>query len=45
LFGGRYENTEALEALADEPMPHAPSPKLVSLTMRGMKSAEPAQKV
>ncbi len=40
LFGGRYSNPEAMESLAEEPMPHAPAAKLVSLTMRGVKSAE-----
>jgi len=43
LLGGRYENPEALEALDQEELPHAPSQKLVTLTMRGVKSAEQTQ--
>jgi hopanoid biosynthesis associated radical SAM protein HpnH len=35
-----YTNPEALEALRDEPMPRVPTGKLVSLTMRGVKSSE-----
>jgi hopanoid biosynthesis associated radical SAM protein HpnH len=45
LFGGRYENPEALGALSQEPMPQAPSQKLVPLTMRGVKSVDQTQKV
>ena len=45
LFGSRYENPEALEALSEEPMPHAPPQKLVALTLRGAKPAEQTQNV
>jgi hopanoid biosynthesis associated radical SAM protein HpnH len=40
LFGGTYANPEALEALQEEAMPHAAPQKLVSLTMRGVKTSE-----